>query len=135
MPLKPVSLYYNYLNEDGSDYIEYSEDNATYKTAVEYFDRYPWAQELEAFEKYDESGGMNIYKGDPSNIYAVLNIYVVEKDKVSIAFDVRAKKGFLGLFGNVKVSKDIGYISFNEAKQVIRDVYELDEDQLCTKYA
>jgi len=134
MSLSPVKLYYNYTDFEKENYIEFNEENTDYKTIMEHFDKYPWDEELAALEKYDESGGMYVAKGDTNNVYGALNLYSVELGKVSIAFDVRAKKGFLGLFGNKKVNKDIGYISHNEAKIIIRDLCELSEDQLCDKY-
>ena len=135
MPLSPVIFSYNYTNFETESYEEYTEEGASYKTVMEHFDKYPWEDEYFALEKFDESGGMYVGKGDTSNVYGALNLYSYDKNTISIAFDVRAKKGFLGLFGNKKVSKDISDISYSEAKIVIRDLFELTEDQLCDKYA
>ena len=135
MPLSPVTFYYNYTNFETKSYEDYNEEGASYKTVMEHFDKYPWAKEFFALEEFDESGGMYVGKGDTSNVYGALNLYSYDKNTISIAFDVRAKKGFLGLFGKKKVSKDISDISYSEAKIVIRDLFELTEDQLCNKYA
>lgn len=129
-----VKIYYNYYQKDANDLVGFEEKGITYKRAKQLFDSYPWSDELLALEERGESGGMNYYKGDYNNIYTSLNIYVVEDEKVSISFDVCAKKGFLGLFGNKKVSKDLSELTYSQAKAVIKDIFTYSEDELYELY-
>ena len=129
-----VNVYYNYYKSDVNDLVGFEEKNISYEKAKELFDKYPWNDELIALEQRDESGGINYHKGDINDIHTSLNFYIVEDKKVSISLDICAKKGFLGLFGNKKVSRHLDASSFSEAKVILKDIFTYSEDELFKLY-
>jgi len=128
--MKLLSCTYQQTIDD----IDCHEKEVSYREALLAFDEFPWEQELKSLEEDDMSGSFALSKGDELDIHTSINIYIVEKEKVSIALDVCAKKGFLGVFGANKLTKDLGYISHSEAKKIISNIFYYDEAMLIEEY-
>jgi len=129
-----VQISSSQVNEDGQDLTHTPLQVVSDKEALVAYDAYDWARDLASLNTFGMSGGFYIRKGELSAKYAESNIMSEEENKVSLSLDVLIDKGFLGLFGGKKLSRSFDDISHAEAKNIIRDIYELSEDQLVDKY-
>ena len=130
-----VQISSSQVNEDGQDLTHTPLQVVSYKEALIAYDAYDWSIDLASLNTFGMSGGFYIRKGDLSAKFAEGNIMSEEENKVSISLDVFVEKAFLGLFGAKKLSRSFDDISHAEAKNIIRDLYELSADQLVDKYS
>ena len=127
-----VMAYYQH-RVDGPELVNHEKELRTYRDLVALFDDFPWAREMEMFEKYEEGGGFYFVLGDENGVHATYQYVPMELNKGWLEINVLLKEGFL-FFGRQKATKDFDIVSNTEAQQKIKELFEYSVESLYKKY-
>jgi len=118
---------------DGEELIAHEKVVQSHKELCAIIDAYPWASEMELFEKYGVGGGFHFLLGD-DKIYACYQFVPVNIDAGVLDFDLVLEPGFLKLFGRKAVSKHFDIVSIAEAKAKIKELFDYSIASLYQKH-
>jgi len=96
--------------------------------SLKIFSAYPWAEESIRAEKAEEYHGISFRSGKSRDIY--MNLIVLDEKSVSVMLEVVIKPGFMALFFRKADFMYKEHVSFNDAKNYIRDFYKMDSNEL-----
>ncbi len=118
---------------DGEDLITHEKEVKLYRELCEVIDAYPWAAELDGFDKYGVGGGFHFLLGD-DYIYACYQYVPVDLNSGILNLDIVLKAGFLDIFGRKSVSKDFDVVSIPAAKVKLKELFEHTVESLYEKH-
>lgn len=118
---------------DGEDLIPHEKEVKLHRELCEVIDAYPWAAEMEAFEKYGGGGGFHFVLGD-DDVYACYQYVPIDLNSGILSLHIVLKAGFLNIFGRKSVSKDFDVVSIPEAKTKIKELFEHTVESLFEKH-
>lgn len=120
--------------EDGTELVEHEVDIKFHREACEIIDNFPWVTELELTEQLGEGGGFFFLLGDFDGKYAGYQYTPTEERGGLLDLEVVYKPSFLNIFGRGSLSVSFDYVSTEEAKQKIKELFEYSIDSLYKKY-
>ncbi|WP_336932283.1 hypothetical protein [Vibrio cholerae] len=118
---------------DGEDLITHEKEVRLHRELCEIMDAYPWAAEIDGFEKYGVGGCFHFLLGK-DNVYACYQYVPVDVHSGILNLDIVMKPGFLNIFGRKSVSKDFDIVSIPEVKAAVKELFEHTVESLYEKY-
>lgn len=127
-----VKVVYDH-REGGEEFITHEKEVRLHRELCEIIDAYPWAEEMEAFDKYGVGGGLYFALGDDS-VYACYQFVPVDINAGILSLDVVLKPGFLNMFGRKSASQYFNIVSIPEAKSKLKDLFDHTIESLYEKH-
>ena len=121
------------LREGSDEMVNKHRELKSFRDAFEVIDQYPWALEIEKTEELGEGGGFYFFR-DEGDKHACFQLTPVEKDQAFLDMEVVQKSGFLGFIGRKSVRKDFDTVTIEQAKALIKDLFDHTVDSLYSKY-
>lgn len=122
------------LREGSDEMVNKHRELNSFRDAFDVIDQYPWASEIEKTEELGEGGGFYFFR-DEGDKHASFQLTPIEKDRAFLDMEVVQKSGFLGFIGRKAVHKDFDAVSIEQAKALIKDLFDHTVDSLYSKYS
>ena len=118
---------------DSEELISHEKEVRLHRELCEIMDAYPWAAEMEYFEKYGEGGGFHFLLGD-DKVYACYQYVPVDLHSGLLDLDIVLKPGLLNFFGRKAISKHFDIVSVSEVKAKVKELFEHSVESLYKKH-
>lgn len=127
-----VNILYDH-RVNGEELISHETVVGCHMALCKIIDAYPWAAEIDGFNKYGVGGGFHFILGNET-IYACYQYVPMDLNSGMLSLDIVLKPGFLNIFGRKSVEKNFGILSIPAAKVKVKELFQHSVASLYEKY-